>query len=70
MKKKYLKIVEKNIIDDHIILIFHIIINETNFNEYIKMPYYIINKYKNNTFSKTHFSDLLRLELLIKYGGT
>ena len=47
-----------------------IIINETNFNKYVKMPSYIISKFKNNTFSKTHFSDLLRLELLIKYGGT
>ena len=47
-----------------------IIINETNINEYAKFPSYIIEKYKNNTISNTHFSDLLRLELLIKYGGT
>ena len=27
-------------------------------------------KHKNNIIDNTHFSDLLRLELLIKYGGT
>ena len=47
-----------------------IIINQTNINEYVKFPSYIIEKYKNNMITNTHFSDLLRLELLIKYGGT
>ena len=47
-----------------------IIINETNMFNYIKFPNYIIEKYKKNYMSPTHFSDLLRLELLIKYGGT
>lgn len=47
-----------------------IIINETNMYNYIKFPTYIIEKYKKKYFSRSHFSDLLRLELLIKYGGT
>ena len=47
-----------------------IIINETNLNQYVKFPNYILEKYKRKLFSSTHFSDLLRLELLIKYGGT
>lgn len=47
-----------------------IIINETNMFNYIKFPSYIIEKYKKKYISRTHFSDLLRLELLIKYGGT
>ena len=47
-----------------------IIINETNMNKFIKFPSFILEKYKNGLFHKTHFSDLLRLELLIKYGGT
>ena len=47
-----------------------IIINETNMYNYIKFPTYIIEKYKKKYITPTHFSDLLRLELLIKYGGT
>ena len=47
-----------------------IIINETNMFKYIKFPAYIIEKYKKKYMTRTHFSDLLRLELLIKYGGT
>ena len=46
------------------------IINEKNIDKYVRFPSFIINKYKNKIISKTHFSDLLRLELLIKYGGT
>lgn len=47
-----------------------IIINEKNIIKYAHFPPFILNKFKNKMFSKTHFSDLLRLELLIKYGGT
>jgi len=47
-----------------------IIINETNMFNYIKFPNYIIEKYQKGYITPTHFSDLLRLELLIKYGGT
>jgi hypothetical protein len=47
-----------------------IIINETNMFDYIKFPSYIIEKYRKNFITPTHLTDLLRLELLIKYGGT
>ena len=47
-----------------------IIINETNIKQYVNIPQYIIDKYKKRKFSPTHFSDILRLELLNKYGGT
>lgn len=47
-----------------------IIINQTNLNKYVKFPAYILEKYQNKIIDNTHFSDLLRLELLIKYGGT
>ena len=47
-----------------------IIINETNMLDYIKFPSYILEKYKKRYITPTHLSDLLRLELLIKYGGT
>ena len=50
---------------------FNIItINESNMLNYVKFPSYIIEKYKKRYMTRTHFSDLLRLELLIKYGGT
>ena len=47
-----------------------IIINETNMNNYVEFPDYILEKYKKKYMTPTHLSDLLRLELLIKYGGT
>ena len=47
-----------------------IILNESNIENYVRFPSYITKKYKNGYISPTHFSDLLRLELLIKYGGT
>ena len=47
-----------------------ILINKTNMNKYVHFPCFILNKLKRKFFSITHFSDILRLELLIKYGGT
>jgi len=46
-----------------------IIVTQENFSDYVEFPDYIINKWKAGTISNTHFSDLLRLELLIRYGG-
>lgn len=46
-----------------------IIITEENYKNYIKFPDWIEEKYKNGIISKTHLSDILRLELLSKYGG-
>ena len=47
-----------------------IIITKNNLFEYISFPKYIIDKYNKGYISNTHFSDLIRLELLINYGGT
>lgn len=37
---------------------------------YVELPDYIINKWEKGRIPAALFSDLLRLELLIKYGGT
>ena len=47
-----------------------IILTKNNIHQYIHFPNYILNKYKNKIISNPHFADLLRIELLIKYGGT
>lgn len=46
------------------------IITSQNFCKYINFPKFIINKWKSGEISNTHFSDLIRTELLILYGGT
>ena len=57
--------VRRNIKDSEIILI-----TQENINKYVHFPPYILQKFNNNQITRTHFSDLLRLELLIKYSGT
>ena len=57
--------IKKNIKDYKII-----IINNTNIKKYVKIPRYIMNKYVKGLIDPTHFSDILRLELLKTYGGT
>lgn len=47
-----------------------IVIDEKNWQEYITLPDYIIRRREKKQIPPAHFSDLLRLELLIKYGGT
>lgn len=44
-------------------------ITRENINEYVQFPEYINKKLKNGKISLTHFSDLLRVELLHSYGG-
>lgn len=46
-----------------------IVIDESNYKNYIDFPDWLIDKYNKNIISKTHFSDLLRLEILSRYGG-
>lgn len=46
-----------------------ILINKENYNKYIKMPDYILDKLNRNMITITHFSDLLRVSLLDEYGG-
>lgn len=46
------------------------VIDNNNWKEYVELPEYIIKKWEKGRIPAALFSDLLRLELLIKYGGT
>lgn len=46
-----------------------ILIDETNFRLYTDFPEYIIDKWNSGQIPAAHFSDLLRVELLIRHGG-
>lgn len=46
----------------------HLITNE-NMNDFIILPNHVIQKYQVGIISNTHFSDILRLALLVKHGG-
>ncbi|MDO4282317.1 MAG: capsular polysaccharide synthesis protein [Clostridia bacterium] len=46
-----------------------IILTEENYHEYVKFPDWIEEKKKKGIISRTHYSDLLRLEILANYGG-
>ena len=41
-----------------------IVITESNYKEYVEFPDYIIEKWKKGIITNTHFSDLLRIELI------
>ena len=45
------------------------IVTDENVNEFIKLPNYILEKYKSGIISRTHFSDIIRIFLLYEYGG-
>ncbi|MCH3958984.1 MAG: capsular polysaccharide synthesis protein [Selenomonas sp.] len=45
------------------------LITKDNFEKYVEIPEYITDKFYDNKFSITHFSDILRFALLEKYGG-
>lgn len=47
-----------------------VVITDENYSKYVQFPDYIMEKYEKGIISKVHFSDLLRIELLSKYGGT
>lgn len=62
--KACLESIRRNMPDKKII-----VITEANMWNYISLPDYIKEKYNKGIISRTHLSDLLRLELLINYGG-
>lgn len=62
--KKCYESVNKNLRSKEIILI-----TSENMNQYIQFPDYILEKWKEGVITHTHLTDLLRLELLINYGG-
>lgn len=46
------------------------VIDAENWKEYVKLPEYIVKKWEKKQIPPALFSDLLRLQLLIEYGGT
>lgn len=46
-----------------------IVITDNNMSDYVTLPDYIVKKWKQGIITHTHMTDLLRLELLINYGG-
>jgi hypothetical protein len=46
------------------------ILTENNYRDYVTFPAFIRDKIDRGVITRTHMSDLLRLELLIRYGGT
>ena len=46
-----------------------ILITQNNYQDYVDIPDYIIEKVKKGIISITHFSDVLRVNLLSKHGG-
>lgn len=63
VKRCYDSIVD-NLINHEVILI-----TSENMNNYVQFPDYIVTKWNEGKITHTHMTDLLRLELLIKYGG-
>lgn len=45
------------------------VVTQENLSQFVEFPPHIVEKFNAGKFSRTHFSDLLRLELLINYGG-
>lgn len=46
-----------------------IILDRNNFMDYVTIPEYILNKWKDGVISNAHFSDILRAALLFEKGG-
>ncbi len=46
-----------------------IVITEENYLQYIELPDYILEKVKKRIITITHLSDLIRMELIYRYGG-
>ena len=46
-----------------------ILITKDNYKNYVSFPDYIVQKWEKEIITDVHFSDLLRVELLLKYGG-
>lgn len=62
--KKCYQSLKENLTDREIVLI-----TKENMQEYAEFPGYIMEKWERGQITHTHMTDLLRLELLLKYGG-
>lgn len=47
-----------------------VLLTEENLSEYVQIPEFIMEKLHKGIITRTHFSDILRVELLIQNGGT
>ena len=47
-----------------------VVLTEDNIHDYVKLPYFVEEKYHKGLIGRTHYSDLVRLELLTERGGT
>ncbi len=47
-----------------------VLLTERNIGQYVSLPGFIEKKYKEGIIPTAHYTDMLRLELLIRYGGT
>lgn len=47
-----------------------VLLSEENLNNYISLPKYVEDKYQRGIISRTHYSDIVRTNLLTTYGGT
>lgn len=62
--KKCYQSLKDNLVNKEIVLI-----TSDNMMDYVQFPDFIVEKWKSGQITHTHMTDLLRLELLIKYGG-
>lgn len=46
-----------------------ILVTKDNYKQYVNLPRYILEKISNQTISLTHFSDILRVNLIAEHGG-
>lgn len=46
-----------------------ILVTKDNYKQYVKLPKHILEKISNQTISLTHFSDILRVNLIAEHGG-
>jgi len=46
-----------------------VVVTLDNLNQYLTLPDFVVKKYKAKIISNPHFSDIIRLSLLKKYGG-
>lgn len=63
--QKCCRTITENLPDREVVLI-----TEANYRSYVTFPRHIQEKIDRGVITRTHFSDLLRLELLNEYGGT
>lgn len=63
--RKCILSIEKNLRSDFEI----VLLDENNIFNYVCIPNYIYRKYLSGDISKTHMSDIIRIELLFMYGG-